>query len=98
MNDGLRELCELSPRLLFNPTYKFFVKCIQPQEQYYSQRDHLHLRGAGVLRLRQAFQQALVPKNLTAHRHWRRRATVVPSTNYFSTCKGDVGPGSTFLP
>ena len=81
VNDGLRELCELSPRLIFNPTYKFFVKCGQPQEQYYSQRDRLHLRGAGVLRLRQAFQQALAPKNLATLRHWRRRATVVPSTN-----------------
>ena len=81
VNDGLRELSELSPRLIFNPTYKFFVKCGQPQEQYYTQRDRLHLRGAGVLRLRQAFQQALAPKNLAALRHWRWRAPVVPSIN-----------------
>ena len=95
VNDGLWELCELSPCLIFNPTYKFFAKCGQPQEQYCSQRDHLHLWGVGVFRLKQAVQQALTPKNLAVLCHWHWRATVVPFTNQFSTCRGDVGPGST---
>ena len=93
VNDGFRELCELNPHRI--TTYKFFVKWGQPQEQYYSQRGRLHLQGAGMLRLRQAFQQALAPKNVAALRHWRCRATVVTSANWLSTCRGDVGPGST---
>ena len=31
VNDGLRELCELSPRLIFNPTYKFLLSVASPR-------------------------------------------------------------------
>ena len=71
VNDRLRELCDCSPKLLFNPTYTFFVKHGLPQEQYFSTGDRLHLSGAGVIRLRQAFQQALSWTNIAKGNHSR---------------------------
>ena len=72
VNDLLRELCDCSPKLLFNPTYTFFVKHGLPQEQYFSTGDRLHLSGAGVIRLRQAFQQALSWTNIAKGNHSRQ--------------------------
>ena len=73
VNQGLQQLCESSSRLIFNPTHKFFLKKGLPVLDYYAPSDRLHLRGAGVARLQQAFQQALSDVNLAKENHWRRR-------------------------
>lgn len=74
INQGLQRLCENSSNLIFNPTYKFFLHKGQPESQYYA-RDRLHLKGHGVLRIQQAFQQALSDTNLRKANHWRRSST-----------------------
>ena len=73
VNEGLQQMCEASQKLIFNPTHKFFMKRGQPVTSYYSESDRLHLRGAGVMRLQQAFQQALSDVNLAKANHWRRK-------------------------
>ena len=73
VNQGLQQLCESSHKLIFNPTHKFFVKKGLPVLDYYAPSDRLHLRGAGVARLQQAFQQALSDVNLAKENHWRRK-------------------------
>ena len=70
VNLGLQHMCEGSTKLIFNPTYKFFLYKGEPDLQYYA-GDKLHLNGGGVLRIQQAFQQALSDVNLKKANHCR---------------------------
>ena len=77
VNEGLQQLCENKHKMIFNPTHKFFFKRGLPVRGYYSESDKLHLRGSGVMRLQQAFQQALSDVNLVKANHWRRKPSKV---------------------
>ena len=78
INAGLKNFCDPLKQVFFNPTYRFFIKFGRPVEDYYAQRDKLHLSGSGLLRLQQAFQQALSDANLTKGNHWRRKPSSGP--------------------
>lgn len=82
VNQGLQSLCEAKQKLIFNPTQKFFIKHGQPVVTYYSESDRLHLRGSGVIRLQQAFQQALSDINLRKGNHWRRSRPMVQGSRF----------------
>ena len=72
VNQGLQQICEKRQKMIYNPTHKFFMKRGMPFLSYYSESDKLHLRRARVVRLQQAFQQALSDVNLQKANHWRR--------------------------
>lgn len=72
VNHGLRTLCFGHDKVIFNPSYKFFVSHGLPLPQLFSSLDSLHLSTPGVSRLRQAFQQAMSPVNLVKANHCHR--------------------------
>ena len=73
INNKVQQWCCTQNRLIFQPTYKFFIKAGSPVLSYFSPSDRLHLRGAGIKRLQQCMQQALSEKNLAKANHWRRK-------------------------
>ena len=75
-NDFIQKLCCQGKmgnnRLIFAPTYKFFLSQGAPVVSYYAW-DGIHLSQEGLKRVRQCAQQALADGNIKCKGHWKRK-------------------------
>lgn len=68
-NSLIKQYCNNSDKLIFNPTYRWFESQGWPIITYYSYWDRLHLSEQGVRVLTQALQMALADRNIELKSH-----------------------------
>ena len=74
LNFALEKLCAKSNGSnIFVPSYRRFLSHGSPRDELFSERDGLHLNGAGVVELSACFQQALSTRHLMGRVGLKRR-------------------------